>query len=97
MIRGIIENEIGFLAILEVYLEILKESRLVCFDGEEVVGLALSDEVLCDAALGQLGIGGDILVLDVDGIEEGDGHLDLVGLFEFLTIFEGKGAHFFWV
>jgi len=53
MIRGIIENEIGFLAILEVYLEIFKESRLVCFDGEEVVGLALSDEVLCEAALGQ--------------------------------------------
>jgi len=26
--------------------------RLVSFDSEEVVGLALSDEVLCDAALG---------------------------------------------
>lgn len=53
MIRGIIGNEIGFLAVLEVYLEIFKESRLVSFDSEEVVGVALRDEVLCDAALGQ--------------------------------------------
>ena len=52
MVRGITSNEIRFVSFLEIELEILQESGLICFDGEEVVGLALSDEVLCDAALG---------------------------------------------
>ena len=41
MIRGIISNEIGFLAILEIEADILKESGLVAFNDEVVVGLTV--------------------------------------------------------
>jgi hypothetical protein len=33
-----------------------------------------------ELTLGQEGIGSDIFALDIDGIEQRDGHLDLVGL-----------------
>ena len=42
MIRRIISNEIGFLAILKIELDILKECGLVAFDGEVVMGFTLS-------------------------------------------------------
>jgi hypothetical protein len=41
MIRGIIRNEIRFLSILEIQLDILKESGLIAFDGEMIMGLTL--------------------------------------------------------
>jgi len=43
MIRGIIGNEIGFLSILEIQLDIFEESGLVAFDGEVVMGLTLEE------------------------------------------------------
>ena len=41
MIRGIISNEIWFLAILEIQLDIFKECGLVAFDGEVIMGFTL--------------------------------------------------------
>ena len=41
MIRGIISNEIRFLAILEIQFDIFKECGLVAFDGEVVMGFTL--------------------------------------------------------
>jgi hypothetical protein len=53
---------------------------LIAFDGEVVMGLTILDQVVGELALGQQGIGSDIFALDFDGIEQRDGHLDLVGL-----------------
>jgi len=41
MIRRIVSNEIRFLAVLEIELDILKECGLIAFDGEVVMGLTL--------------------------------------------------------
>jgi hypothetical protein len=41
MIRGIISNEIRFLAILEIQFDIFKECGLVAFDGEVIMGFTL--------------------------------------------------------
>jgi hypothetical protein len=60
------------------------------------VGLA-PDQVGGYRALGKKGIGSDVLAPDVDGVEQGDGRLDLVGAFDFFTIFYGQGTDFFWV
>jgi len=69
MIRGIIGNEIGFLSILEIQLDIFEEAGLVAFDGEVVMGLTLEAQIIGDLSLGQESIGGNVLALDVDSIE----------------------------
>jgi hypothetical protein len=61
------------------------------------MGMTLLDQVLGQLALGQQGIGGHILALNIDGLQQGDGHLDLVGAFDFFLVFYGQGANFFWV
>jgi hypothetical protein len=35
--------------------------------------------------------------LDIDGIQQGDGHSDFIGAFEFLIAFYRQGTDFFWV
>jgi hypothetical protein len=47
-------------------------------------------------ALGQQGIGGEGLAGDVEGVEDGNDHPDLVGLFDRITLAYGKGTDFFW-
>jgi hypothetical protein len=49
-----------------------------------------------DRALGQQGIAGNFLALNIDGIEEWNGGFDFVGSFEAL-VFLGQEAYFFWV
>jgi hypothetical protein len=88
-------NEIWFLAVLEVELDVLKECGLVLFNGEVIVCLTLLNQVVGDMALGQEGIGGDILALDIDGIKEGDSRFDLVSAFEIFSPFYREGPHFF--
>jgi hypothetical protein len=39
-----------------------------------------------------LGIGADVLTFDIDPIQQGDGYLDLVGLFGLITAFDGQGS-----
>ena len=80
MIRGIVSNEIRFLSILEIQFDISKECGLIAFDGEVVMGLTIQAQIIGELTLGQEGIGSDIFALDIDGIEQRDGHLDLVGL-----------------
>ena len=62
-----------------------------------VMRLALPNQVVGQLALGQQGIGTDLLARNVDGIQQGNGHLNLVGAFDFFTVRYGQGAHFFWV
>ncbi len=83
--------------ILEIELQILEKSGLVCFDGEMVMGLALLDQVSGQWALRQQGVGADVLAFTIDPIQQGDGDLDLVGLFGLIPAFDGQGPYFFWV
>ena len=46
MIRGIISNEIRFLAILEIQFDIFKEGGLVAFDGEVIMGFTVTDQIV---------------------------------------------------
>ena len=72
-----------------------KKCGLVSFDGEVVMGLTFSDQVVGELALGQEGIGGNVFALDIDGIKERDGHLDLVGVLDLFITFYGQEATFF--
>jgi len=69
---------------------------LIGFDGVEVVGVT-AEEVVCQLALGQQGIGGEGLAGNVDGIDERDEGTDLIGLFFLIAIGYRQGADFFWV
>jgi hypothetical protein len=89
-------NKIRFLPVLEEQGYIIENAALVCFNGEMIMGMTLGNDVLGDGALGQQSIGRDIFALNGDGIEQGNGHLDLVGAFRFVTVFQGQGTHFFW-
>lgn len=88
--------EIGSAAALEDQADILAQGRLVVFDGEDVVGVVL-DQVGGELALGQQGVGGEGLAGDVEGFQQWDDHLDLVGLIDLLATAYGQGADFFWV
>jgi hypothetical protein len=96
VVRGCMLNEIRLLSILEVEREVFEESGLISFDGEMVVGLA-PDQIGGYRALGKKGIGSDVLAPDVDGVEQGDGCLDLVCLLELFIALYRQSSHFFWV
>ena len=62
------------------------------------MGGTLDHQVLSELALGQQGVGGNVLPFDVDGVEQRDGGIDFVGAFDCFGIaFYRQGAHFFWV
>ena len=90
-------NEIRFLPLFEVQGDIFEKSGLVSLDREMVMSLTLRDQIAGELALGQQGIGGNILALNIDGIKQRDGHLNLVGTFDFFIVFYRHSAHFFWV
>ena len=91
-------DEVGLLAILEVQGDISLKGGLVAFDGEVVMGGPLDHQILGELALGQQGVGADVLVCDVDGVEQRNGGGDFVGLFDVfgITVYR-QGANFFWV
>ena len=64
--------------------DVLEQGGLVAFAGEVVMGLSVLNQVGGELALGQPRIGGDVLALDLDGIQQRGGHLNLVGLLAFL-------------
>ena len=72
-----------------------KELGLVGFDGEVVVCLPVVDQVGGELALGQQRIGGNLLALDIDGVEQRGGHFDFVGAFEFIIAFYRQSTDFF--
>jgi len=74
----------------------LKQGRLVGFDGEVVMGLLFFDQVLGQFSLGQQGIGGDVLVFEIEGLQERDGHGNLIGSLQFVAIaIDRQVPHFF--
>ena len=96
MVGWVVEDKIGLLAVFETQGDVFKESGLIVFDREVVMGFTVSDQILGDLALGQEGIGGDFFALDIDGIKQRDGGFDFVGAFELFTALYGQGAYFFW-
>jgi hypothetical protein len=45
-------------------------------------------------ALREQGVGGDLLALDLEGVEQRDGHFDLVGALDFVAILDRQGTYF---
>jgi hypothetical protein len=75
----------------------LKKTGLVVFDGEVVMAVTLPDHVIGEVALGQKGIGGNIFVLNIDGIQQRDGGFDFVGALDLIAKRYRQGGYFFWV
>jgi hypothetical protein len=97
VVRGCTINKIWLSPVFKVQLDVLKKTWLVCFDGEVIMRLAFADQVVGNLALGQQGIAGNFFAFDIDGIQQRDGRLDLVGTLELFTAFYGQGTDFFWV
>jgi len=97
VIRRVVLDKIGVVAVFKIKRDVLKKSGLVVFDGEVVMSVTFPDQIVGDIALGQEGIGSNIFALNVDGIKEGDGSFDLVGTFEFFTALYRERSDFFWV
>src|SRR2546430_15312212 len=70
VIRGRMLHEMRFPAILEIEFQIFQNSRLIAFDGEMVMRLALGDQIVGQLALRQQGIGTDLLARNLDGLEQ---------------------------
>lgn len=87
MVRGRVLNEIRLLPILEPQSEVFENSVLVSLNGEVIVGMTLRDQRVGYLALGQESIGRYILPLNIEGLKQGEGHLNLVGAFEFFILF----------
>jgi hypothetical protein len=83
--------------VLEEQGDILQQRGLIGFDGEVVMGVSLRHQIVGERALGQSGIGGDVLVVEVDGVEQRDGGLDFIGLFGLFIARYRQGTDFFWV
>jgi hypothetical protein len=96
VIRRLVVDKIGVPPFMKIQSDIFKESGLIVFDGEVVMGFALSDHIIGDLTLGQERIAGNILAPDIDGVEERDGGFDFVSAFEFVIVY-GQVAYFFWV
>ena len=88
-------GELGSGAVLEVALEVSQERGAIALDAEVVVSAAAADE-LGDGALGQQCIGGDVLILQVQLLEQRNCGFDLIGLLERVRIARyGQSADFF--
>lgn len=85
-------------SVLEQKSDVVKERGLIGFDGEVIMGVTLSNQVVGEFSLGEKRIGGDVFILEIEALEQRDGHADLIGLLYGLGIsLTGDGADFFWV
>lgn len=96
MVRWRNRHEVCALPILEEERDIGLQCRLIAFDREVIVRLALH-QVGRQLALCQQRVGGDVLALNIDRIEQGHEHPDFIGLLELVPAIYGQGADFFWV
>jgi len=97
MIRGIIGNKVRFGALFEIELKIFKDSGLITLNGKVVMGIAVFNHVVGNCTLSQQGIGGNVLTLDIDGIEQGDSGFYFVGALGLFVVVSGEETDFFWV
>ena len=88
--------EVGRSAVFEDQPDGVMKRGLIVLGHEDIMGLAFNG-IGGQLALGQQGIGGEGLAGDVEGVEDGDGHPALVGLFDRIALAYGEGTDFFWV
>lgn len=67
VVGWITKDKIRFPGIFKEQCDVFKESGLVSFDGEVIMRLTVIDQVGGKLALGQKGIGGNVLALNIDG------------------------------
>ncbi len=87
---------VGRLSILKKERDIGLQGGLIAFDGEVVVGFP-AHHIRGQLALREERIGGDVLSLNVDAVEQRDEPSDFIGLLGFFLTFYGQGTDFFWV
>ena len=80
--RGMLDK-MRLAAIPEIELQGFQKTGLISFHREIVVGLALPDQISSKFALGQQGIGREVLALKIDRLQQRDSRLDLVRAFDF--------------
>ena len=105
MTQSRVLDEIGFAARLEQQSDIAFHRRLVALDAEIIVRLPLLDQIGGDFALGQHGVGGEVLACDVATFKHRNRHADLecafnscaIGALLFLAARYRQCTHFFWV
>ena len=91
-------DEVSFRGkILEVVGDLFEEFLLVAFGGEVVVCAAIFHQVSSQFALSEQGVGGNGSSLDLNGVQQGRGYLDLISLLLLIATFDGKRTYFFWV
>lgn len=95
VVRRVAFDIIRHLSVFKVQSDVLKKSGLVVFNGKMEMSFAF-DYVVCDLALGQQGIRGNFLAVDIDGGKKRNRGFDFIGAFDGLIIY-GQGADFFWV
>jgi len=69
VIRRVVLDKIGIFPVFKIQRDVFKKSGLVVFDGEVVMSMTFSDQIVGDTALGQKGIGGNFFALNIDGIK----------------------------
>ena len=70
---------------------------MIAFDREVVMGLPVVDQIRGERALSQQGIGGDVLAVNLDGIEQRRGHRNLVAALALVGALYEQGLDFFGV
>lgn len=98
MVGRVVGDTLRGRSILEQKGDVVKEGDLIGFDGEVVVGVALSNQVVGEFSLGEERIGADVFAVEIEPLEQRDGHADFVGLLYGLRISLARDrADFFWV
>lgn len=67
-------DEIRCLPRLKVQSDVLQENGLMAFHGEVIVRPPFLNQRRGQVALGQQGIGGEVLAVDIDGVEPAQVH-----------------------
>ena len=68
VIRRVVLDKIGLLPVLKIECDVFKKPGLVVLDGKVVMSFTF-DQVLCELALSQQGIGGNFFALNIDGVK----------------------------
>ena len=90
-------NIIWFLSMMEVKLDILKESLLIGFYCKMIMRFAFADKVVSDITLGQQSVSSNFFSFNINRFQKGDDRFNFIGLFNFISPCYGYSADFFWV
>jgi len=69
VVRRIVLNKVGVLAIFKIKSDVFKKSGLVIFDSEVVMGMTIPYQIVSDILLSQEGISRNFFTLNIDGVK----------------------------